>query len=676
MAGRHAQISSTALTTEQIRNVVLVGPAGSGKSALFAHLTGSDVAESTSGALRVATIERPDALITLLDAPGYADFVGTLRAGLRAADAAVFVLSATDTIDVAAAQLWRECEAVGLPRAVVVTKLDLPRADFGATIAHARQVLGDGIHPLGVPIVSDGVLTHVVDLMLGEVHDYSGDERTVHPTDDAHAPLFDEFQGPLLEAIIEESEDETLMERYIGGEQIPFSVVEPDLLTAVSRGRFFPAISASTQTDAGLDVLLHLIVHGFPAPAGRPMPRATSLDGRSFELTGAADGPLAAEVVQTTADPYVGQICLVRVFTGTLTRDAAVHVSGHRERFGGPLDVGHDEETRIGGISVLTADGAQPINPAPAGAIVAIPRLATAQTSDTISAAESPLVIEPWNLPEPRLPTALVPATHGDDAKLPDALRRLAAVDPSVRVVHDEETGQTVLWTMGQLHLDASLQALAEIGRVQVESEDVRIPLRETVRSSARGEGRHVKQSGGHGQYAVCRIEVEPLPRGSGFEFVDKVAGGAVPRQFIGSVEKGVRSQMATGVGGHGPLVDLRVTLYDGKAHSVDSSDAAFQSAGALALREAVAAAGVIALEPIDTLQVTVADEHVGAAMSDLSARRARISGTDSGVSPGTTVITAEVPRSLTTRYALDLVALSHGTGTFTQRPSGYEALP
>ena len=314
-----------------------------------------------------------------------------------------------------------------------------------------------------------------------------------------------------------------------------------------------------------------------------------------------------------------------------------------------------------------------------AGDICAVGRLSRAETGDTLSDKANPLVLKPWTMPEPLLPVAVAPHAKTDEDKLAVGLARLVAEDPTLRVEQNRQTHQIVLWCMGEAHAGVLLDALAKRYGVAVDTVELRVPLRETFSRAAKGHGRHVKQSGGHGQYAVCDIEVEPLPEGTGFEFVDKVVGGAVPRQFIPSVEKGVRAQMEKGVSndagsGH-PLVDIRVTLVDGKAHSVDSSDYAFQMAGALALREAAAAVPVNLLEPVDFVSVMVPDDLVGAVMSDLSSRRGRVLGTDRG-DDDRTVVNAELPQVELARYAIDLRALSHGAGSFTRSFVRYDPMP
>ncbi len=353
-----------------------------------------------------------------------------------------------------------------------------------------------------------------------------------------------------------------------------------------------------------------------------------------------------------------------------------MHVSGHFSAFFGSESghADHDEDERIGGLTSPLGATLRPVGTAVAGDVCAVTKLTRAETGDTLSDKDTPLVLQPWSMPEPLLPVAIQARTKADEDRLGPALQRLAAEDPSLRVEHNAETGQIVLWCMGEAHTDVVLERASRHGAA-VDQVELVVPLRETFGSSASGHGRHVKQSGGHGQYAVCDVTVEPLPPGSGFEFAEKVVGGAVPRQFIPSVEKGVRAQMEKGVAAGYPLVDIKVTLTDGKAHSVDSSDMAFQTAGGLALREAAVEARMSLLEPVDEVAVMVPDDLVGSVMSDLSGRRGHVLGSES-VDDGRTVVRAEVPQVEIIRYAIELRSFTHGAATFTRRFARYQSMP
>jgi elongation factor G len=684
-----------------IRNVVLVGHGAAGKTTLVEAIlaeTGAipragRVEEGTtvcdheevekrlgrSVSLAVAATVHEGVKINLVDTTGHADFVGEVRAGLRAADAALFVVSAVDGVDGTTAMLWQECEAVGMPRAVVVTHVDAQRGDFLEAVAICRHAFGDGIQPLYLPLLGDDDLpAGLIGLLSQRVYDHSSGSLVERAAEPEHLEAAADARAALVEGIIQESEDDTLLERWLAGEEVGFDTLVDDLETAVSRGSFHPVLPVVLTNGLGVGEVLEVITRGFPAPPERLLPTVTTPEGEPREaITCDPAGPLVAEVVKTTTDPYVGRVSLVRVFSGTLTPDATVHVSGHFAQFAGEErgHEDHDVDERVGAVSVPMGGTLHPVPSGMAGDLVAVARLSRAETGDTLSAPESPALMEPWTMPEPLLPTAVSARTSADEEKLSTALSRLAAEDPTIRVEQNPDTHQLVLWAMGESHLDVMLDRLHNRHGVEVDTEPVKVALRETMKAPSTGHGRHVKQSGGHGQYAVCDIEVEPLPEGAGFEFVDRVVGGAVPRQFIGSVEKGVRAQMDRGVAAGYPMVDVRVTLVGGKAHSVDSSDAAFQTAGALAIKDAAANGGVAMLEPIDDVRVVVDDEYVGTVMGDLSSRRGRVTGTTAVVS-GRTEVTAEVPAVELTRYAVDLRSLGRGTATFTRTYLRHSPMP
>lgn len=694
-----------------VRNVVLVGHCGSGKTTLVEALaltagavnragrvedggTVSDYDEiehrqQRSVQLSLVPVEWDGIKVNVLDTPGYADFVGELRAGLRAADAALFVVSASDGVDGSTRMVWEECAAVGMPRAIVVTHLEAARADFEEMTRICAEVFGaddpDAVLPLYLPLRGpegpDGhaPVTGLTGLLSRKLFDYSTGERKESEPGEDQLPDLEEARNRLIEGIIAESEDETLMDRYLGGEQIDVTTLIEDLERAVARGTFFPVLAAAPAAEGarqglGTVELLELVTRGFPTPLERAAPRVTTVGGEPRELKACdPQGPLVAEVVKTSSDPYVGRVSLVRVFSGTLRPDATVHVSGHGLADRGHED--HDVDERIGALSAPFGKQQRGLTHCIAGDLACVAKLGRAETGDTLSAKDDPLLMEPWQMPDPLLPLAIQAHSKADEDKLSQGLGRLVAEDPTMRLEQNQHTHQVVLWCLGEAHADVALERLRSRYGVQVDVVPHKVPLRETFAARCGGRGRHVKQSGGHGQFAVCEIEVEPLPGGTGIEFVDKVVGGAVPRQFIPSVEKGVRAQAARGVAAGHPLVDVRITLLDGKAHSVDSSDAAFQTAGALALREAAADARIHLLEPVAEVTVVVGDAYVGAVMSDLSGRRGRVLGTEQ-TGGGRTLVRAEVPEIEIGRYAVDLRSLSHGTARFRRAYARHEPMP
>jgi elongation factor G len=687
MASADTAVREGPSSPEQIRNVVLVGSQGAGKTTLFERLVAARAPgrhqrgePSPSQSLAAASVTSGSLWINLLDTPGNPDFVGEVRAGLRAADAVLFVIAAHDEIDEATRLLWRECEVISMPRAIAVTKLEGARADFDETVVRCQRIFGDA-QPVGLPLVDDGTVTGAIDLLRRTVVGYRNGEANPREPSEEDAALIDERWDPLIESIIEESEDETLLERHLGGEPIDLDIVMADLRTAIATARFFPIIPTHSPSGLGIEGLYELFEKGFPSPATATMPTVYTPAGLPFgPVTGDPQGPLVAEVVRTMSDPFVGRLSLVRVFSGTLTPDAQLHVCGHLQHFAShhvDAHPNHDsDDERVGPLSAPLVDEARPKAQAIAGDIVQVSKLAAAETSDTLSSKAKPALVEPWLLPEPLLPVAIHAVTRAEEEKLGSALQRLVAEDVTMRLEHNAETHQVVIWAMGPAHVDKLLHALQHSWHVQVEVEPLRTSLRETFIRPTSSQGRLVKQSGGHGQYAVCQVEIEPLERGAGIEFAERVVGGAVPRQFIPSVEKGTRTQLSKGVLAGYPMVDVKVTLVDGKAHSVDSSDMAFQTAAAMALREAANESTVALLEPIDTLQITVADDSVGAVLADLRGRRGQVHGTESADIPGFTVIHAEVPAHELSRYPIDLRSVSHGTGTFTRTFARYDYMP
>ncbi|XRQ15918.1 elongation factor G-like protein EF-G2 [Actinomadura welshii] len=688
---------------DKVRNVALVGHSGAGKTTLVEALLAAsgvlqragrvedgttvsdfdevEVRQQRSVNLALAPFTHDGVKINLIDTPGYADFVGDLRAGLRGADAALFVISAVDGIDGLTRMIWEECAAVGMPRAVVITKIDQQRGDFDDVVMTCQDVFGEGVAPLYFPAAggADGP-KGLIGLLTRRCFDYSTGRRTECDPDPQYLDQIAEQRASLIEGIIQESEDETLMDRYLSGEDLDVKALIGDLETAVARGSFYPVLATSVPHGdhpgpvIGMPELLEVITQAFPSPLEHGIPTVVPVKGGPpQEVACDPEGPLVAEVIKTTSDPYVGRISLVRVFSGTLRPDMTVHVSGHGLEDRGHED--HDVDERVGALTSPLGKTQRTASSCIAGDICAVAKLTRAETGDTLSDPASPVVMTPWTMPDPLLPVAIRAQSKADEDKLSQALGRLVAEDPTLRLENNSETRQLVLWCMGEAHADVLIDRLRSRYGVEVERIEMRVPLRETFGGKAKGLGRHVKQSGGHGQYGICHVDVEPLPSGEGFEFVDKIVGGVVPRQFIPSVEKGVRQQMARGVSAGYPLVDIKVTLHDGKAHSVDSSDMAFQAAGALALKDAASQVPVLLLEPVDEVDVLIADEYVGPIMSDLTSRRGRVQGSQA-VPGGRTMIKAEVPQLEIVRYAIDLRSMSQGTGTFSRRFLRYEPLP
>jgi elongation factor G len=662
--------------------VVLVGHGSSGKTTLaeaLLHHTGvvsrmgkvedgttvcdfepEEVKRHLSLSLAIAPMEVGGHKLNLIDTPGYLDFVADVHAALRVADLAVFVVSAVEGVEVGTEVAWRLAAKLDVPRMVFVNKLDRERASFDRTLEQLRDTFGAGIAPLELPIGEEASFRGVADLLTDRAFLYDGTTVTEADVPDDMEAREHEIHDSLVEGIV--VADDALMERYLEGDIPSFQELEHVLADGVAAAQVFPVVCGSATTGVGVDRLVQYICEIGPSPAARP-PVVVEAGGSSSTVAADPEGQPLAVVFKTLAHPYVGRISVFNVLYGTIRGDD--HLRNPR--------TGVDE--RLHTLFALRGKEQVPVDELRAGDIGAVAKLSSTLTGDTLAPLGTPVVVPPAALPEPTLTVAVKARTSADEDKLATALHRLQEEDPALRVRQDEETHQTLLDGMGETHLQVTLERLHRKFGVDLDTEDVRVPYRETISHHAEAEGKHKKQSGGHGQFGVADIRVDPLPRGSGFQFVDAVVGGAVPRQFIPAVEKGIQEAMEQG-GVHGyPVVDVRVELYDGKFHAVDSSEMSFKTAGALAFREALAKADPVVLEPVSHLEVEVPDSLLGDVMGDLNSRRGRVLGSESN-GDGSCVVIAEVPASELLRYAIDLRSITGGRGSFRVQHDHYDPVP
>jgi elongation factor G len=668
---------------EKIRNVALVGHSGAGKTTLaeaLLHRAGAitrmgrvedgstvcdfDPEEQKRGlslSLALAPFEWKGHKINVLDTPGYADFIGDVNAALHVADLAVFVVSAVEGVEVQTEVIWKMAASLGLPRLFFINKLDRDNSSFERTLDQIRDKFGAGVAPLELPIGEETSFRGVADLLTDTAFLYSGGEATTGAIPDELQDLEHSVHDNLVEGIVVADDD--LLERFLSDDIPSVDELEHALAKGVAEATVFPVVCGSAAADVAIDRLADFICEIGPAPADRPPVEVTAA-GSAFEVAADPSGDPLAFVFKTIADAYVGQISVFKVLSGTVRPDD--HLWNTRS--------GTDE--RLHGLLTLRGKEQETVPEVPAGDLAAVAKLGNTATGDTLAPKGKPVVVPPLDRPTPVLSVAIVARTQADEDKLATSLHRLQDEDPALVVERSEETRQTLLRGTGETHLTIALEKLARKFGVDVDTEDVRVPYRETITGTALNvEGKHKKQSGGHGQFGVCFINVSPNERGGGYEFVDKIVGGAIGRSYIPAVQKGVEEAMERGgVFGY-PVVDVRVELVDGKEHSVDSSEMAFRIAGRLAIREAMAKANPVMLEPISLLEVTVPSDYQGDIMGDLNARRGRVQGTEAA-GGGEQVVTALVPTSEIMRYAIDLRSMTGGRGRFTAVHDHYDVMP
>ncbi len=666
--------------TENIRNVVLVGHGGSGKTSLAEALLyrsgattrmgkvteGNTVTDFDEEEIRkgisvstaLAPIEWEGTKINILDTPGYADFVGEMRAAMRVADLAVFVVSGVDGVEVQTQVAWNYAEELSLPRMIFINKLDRENSSFRRTLEQLRDLFGKGCAPIALPLGREHDFSGIISVIDAEAYSYDdkGHRSTVPVPDERRARL-EEVRTDLLDSVAET--DDELLERYLEGGEITREEIIRQLHQGIDDATVFPVLVGAATRLIGVDRLAEVIVSAGPSPLDRPA--VEGVDGGTRQPK--PDEPLCALIFKTMSDPYVGRVSFFRVYSGTMRGDTTVH------------NATQQTDERVGHLFTMRGKTQDPVEEVPAGDIGAVAKLAHAATGDTLCDKAASIVLPGITSPEPLLPKAIAPKTKGDEDKLMIGLQKLIEEDPSLVLERNDETHQLILWGMGDAHLDVALARLKHKSGVEVEEVPFKVPYRTTLRGKGEGLGRHVKQSGGHGQYGIANIRAEPLPRGEGFVFEDKIFGGAIPNQFIPSVEKGIRAAMEQGGGTGYPMIDVKVELYDGKYHSVDSSDFAFQMAGSLALKDVMDKAGVTLLEPIWTLEVLVPESFTGDIMGDLQKRRGIPEGIDT-VGGGRQIIRAKVPFAEITTYATDLRSMTGGQGTFSWSFSHYQEVP
>jgi elongation factor G len=669
-----------------IRNVAVVGHGGCGKTTLVSAMLFCMGAVNRLGRVEDGTavtdfdpdeVERRISLqaaiahgewrkakLNLLDAPGYANFLSEARAALRVADAAIVVVDAVSGVEVQTEKVWRYAEEYGLPRLVVVNRMDRERASFDRTLEGLQRAFGREVVPVAVPLGEERGFVGVADLLTEKADVYSDDQSGKFQAVELPAEVKEgasAWREKLVEMVAESNED--LMEAFFDKGTLPQEDLARGLRQGVLSGKVFPALPASSARNVGVHPLLDAIIDLLPSPADRGPVEGID-PAKKTEVTRAPSNtdPLSAFVFKTIADPHAGRITLFRVYSGIVKADSTVHNSTR------------DAAERMGGLFLLQGKTQVPINEVQAGDIGAVAKLKETQTNDTLCDKAHPIVFSKVEFPEPATTFAIEPKTRGDEDKISAALHRLMEEDPVLRVSRDGQTHEMLLSGMGQLHVEVVVGKLRKRFKVEVNLKKPKIPYRETIKGAAEGHGRHKKQTGGHGQFGDCKIRMKPLPRGADFTFVDDIFGGSIPKNFIPAVEKGIQEARVRGFVAGYPMVDFQVELYDGQYHDVDSSELSFKIAGSLAFKDAVAKCRPTILEPIMKVEIAVPEEFAGSVMGDLSSRRGRPQGMEP--SGSMQVIRAEVPLSEMLSYDAELTSMTGGRGSYHMELSHYDEVP
>jgi len=616
-----------------------------------------EIKRKISLSLALVPCEWADHKINIIDTPGYSDFVGEVKSAIRAADIGAIVVDAVAGVQVGTEMAWRHADHAGLPRIVVINRMDRENANFDAALERLQARFGKKVAPLQLPIGAQDSFAGVISLI--ERAAYMGDKATPAEIPANMADAVAAARDQLVEAVAEADDD--LLAKYLEGETPTAEELTAALKKGIAAGVVYPVFATSSTKNIGVSKLLDALVADCPSPAD-VAPRTANNSAGEVQLKADAAAPLAALVFKTAADQFVGRLTYLRVISGTLKGDSHV------------WNANHSVDERLGQIITLKGKTQDHAPALAAGDIGALAKLAHTVTGDTLCTKEHAVTLPPIEFPRPPFNIAVTPKGKADVDKLGPSLQRIAEEDPTLQVHREETTGETIISGMGETHVEVAAEKMKRKFGVEVDLHPPKVPYRETVTSRVESEYIHKKQTGGHGQYARVTITVEPN-KGGGFEFVDKVVGGAVPRNYIPAVEKGVQDALHEGALAHFPMVDLRVTLTDGKEHPVDSSEMAFKLAGSQSLKQGALKANPVLLEPIVSMRIHVPESNTGDVMSDLNGKRAKVHGMTPD-DDGTTEIDAEAPLAEVLRYSTDLRSITQGRGTFEMEFHHYEEVP
>jgi elongation factor G len=663
---------------EKFRNLCLLSHSGAGKTSLSEAIlfdagaitrlgkvddgtTTSDydpdeIKRKISLNLSLLPFQWREIKVNLIDAPGYADFVGEVKSAIRVSEGAVVLVCASSGVEVGTDQAWEYCKEAELPRLIFVSKMDRENADFFRTVQDIQLKFGIGCQPVQLPIGAQSTFKGIVDLL--RMKSYTGVKGQEAEIPAELKTQADSFHAKLVEAVA--AADEKLIEKYLNDEAISQEELEAGLKQAVVTGKIVPILVGSALQNIGVIPLMDAICGYLPSPGEREV--VVLEDSKEKKVKPSAGAPLAALVFKTSADPYVGKLTYFRVYSGSIASNSPV------------WNANRNEAERIGQLYMMRGKNQEAVAKVDAGDIGVVAKLSLTSTGDTLCTRDKPVKIAPIVFPEPMFSQAIFPKTKADLDKLGSVLTRLTEEDPTLRVRRDPDTGETVISGLGETQLAVVMDKMTRKFGVGVELKMPKVPYKETIAVGTKAEFKHKKQTGGHGQYGHVMLELEPLPRGTGLQFENKVVGGSIPRNYIPAVEKGVNEAAQEGVLAGYPVTDLRAIVYDGSFHPVDSSDICFKIAGAGALKKGMTQAQPVLVEPIVNLKVTVPESYTGDIMSDLNNKRGRVLG----MMPqdGMSIIEAQVPMAEVLRYSIDLKSITQGRGKYSYTFDHYEEVP
>lgn len=668
-------------TGDKIRNVAIVGHGGAGTTSLTEALlyrSGSisrmckvedgqtttdfepeEIKRGVSVSATLAPVEWRDVKINFIDTPGFADFVAEVKGAFRAVDSVLIVVSATSGVQIGTEQCWKLAEEAGLPRLIFVNKMDRENADYDNILNNLRAKIGKEVLPLELPLGKEENFCGVIDVFNMKAYRGNGNGADEIEVPDDMKAWVEDAHSKMVEAAVEA--DDAVMERYLNGEDISDEDIMRCLVKGIRQGMIFPVLCGSAYKNIGLGRCLNAVVdYTFPAILNDFIVKDVKTGEEEIKDSNAA---MAALVFKTTSDPFVGRLSFVRVFSSTIKKDSTVY------------NASREENEKVTGIFTLRGKTQIPMDQIVAGDIGVLSRLQFTATGDTLSDPNVPVLFPPIDFPLPMYSRAIYPKKKGDEDKIASALTKMTEEDPTIIVSRNPVTKETLISGMGDQHLEILMERMKRKFGVDAVLKPPMVEYRETIRGSAEVEGKYKKQTGGHGQYGHVVIKMEPLPPGSGFEFVDKIFGGAVPRQYIPAVEKGMKESMEHGILAGYPVVDLKITLLDGSYHTVDSSEMAFKVASHMAFQKAAEQSKPVLMEPYYNLDVYCDERMTGDIISDLNGKRGRILGMQSA-EDGRAVVKAQVPYAEILDYAVDLRALTQGTGTFEMKFDHYEDVP